>query len=615
MNFTTIFLLAVIMSQEIHMNDPRDYYDWVSDSEPESTAEESFLSGNVGNGTLEDEEGIVSDSGSDIDIPDLNLDNELDDDSSADDLGPTARTFTFDPPDWSEKDFVPVHPHPFLQETGPRLPEGFDTDTATPVQYFKLFFGDEMFASFAQNTNNYAKHVISKKQSTDPIYVDKKWFETDVREISAYVGLNIMFGINPMPRSRQYWSSDPYIGNEGVKRVMPSGRYEKLCEYFHVSDRDSEIPSGQPGYDQLGKVRNVISALSESFPKYLRPTEEQSIDEGMVAFTGRTKILQFMPLKPVKRGIKVWIRCNSPRGYIQQFEVYLGKESNPNPSGNGTYFDVVDGLTKTIHGVYHSLTFDNLYTSIPLLLYLHDNKIYATGTLRAGRKFVPLRVKKPGKLERGQSRICQDRKHTDLTCCVWKDTKDVRFASTKASPMLSCTTIRRIRGTYHGVNQPHMAKIYNQFMGAVDRFDRMRGSYKTGRNSHKAWKYLFWFFVDSALVNAWILYGEASTRQNPLKKKYEHINFRHEIAVELIGGFSHNNRARKRPPSYVLNSTVAKNVLWHRNVHLYNKRPRNCVYHSVLRPNGRRRCETVFGCVECGINLCKLCHHAFHEKK
>ena len=35
-----------------------------------------------------------------------------------------------------------------------------------------------------------------------------------------------------------------------------------------------------------------------------------------------------MPLKPIKRGIKVWAMSDAGNGYVCEFEVYTGKKSN-----------------------------------------------------------------------------------------------------------------------------------------------------------------------------------------------------------------------------------------------------------------------------------------------
>ena len=51
---------------------------------------------------------------------------------------------------------------------------------------------------------------------------------------------------------------------------------------------------------------------------------EVAIDEAMVAFKGRSSIKQYMPMKPVKRGYKIWCLCDSHNGYLWNFEVYTG---------------------------------------------------------------------------------------------------------------------------------------------------------------------------------------------------------------------------------------------------------------------------------------------------
>ena len=37
---------------------------------------------------------------------------------------------------------------------------------------------------------------------------------------------------------------------------------------------------------------------------------------------------QYMPLKPVKRGLKVWVRADALTVYFCDFEVYVGKPSD-----------------------------------------------------------------------------------------------------------------------------------------------------------------------------------------------------------------------------------------------------------------------------------------------
>ena len=54
------------------------------------------------------------------------------------------------------------------------------------------------------------------------------------------------------------------------------------------------------------------------------PHRQVSIDEAMVGFKGRNSLKQYMPMKPTKRGYKIWCLCDSNNGYLSNFEVYTG---------------------------------------------------------------------------------------------------------------------------------------------------------------------------------------------------------------------------------------------------------------------------------------------------
>ena len=181
---------------------------------------------------------------------------------------------------------------------------------------------------------------------------------------------------------------------------MPLKVFEKLTEYLHVADRESEPPRGSDEFDRLFKIRPVLNVIAKNFAQYYKPSRDQAIDEGMIAFTGHLSYVQYMPAKPIKRGIKLWLRCDSNSAYLHQFDVYLGRSGNRTDSTNGLYFDVVDKLTESLHGGNHHVYFDNLYTSVPLLKYLLTKKVYACGTVCRNRRHLPREIKAPGKLVR-----------------------------------------------------------------------------------------------------------------------------------------------------------------------------------------------------------------------
>lgn len=85
-------------------------------------------------------------------------------------------------------------------------------------------------------------------------------------------------------------------------------------------------------------------------------------------------------MKPIKRGIKVWVLADSDNGYFCKFEIYSGKKGDGVEKGHGAR--VVTDLTADLHGKYHHVLFDNFFTSSQLLHDLKVEGIYSCGTTR-----------------------------------------------------------------------------------------------------------------------------------------------------------------------------------------------------------------------------------------
>lgn len=82
-----------------------------------------------------------------------------------------------------------------------------------------------------------------------------------------------------------------------------------------------------PTYDKLYKVRPFLNMMQENFEKYFFPNCEVAVDEYMIKFKGRNSMKQYLPLKPIKRGYKVWMLADKS-GYCLKFDVYTGKRDN-----------------------------------------------------------------------------------------------------------------------------------------------------------------------------------------------------------------------------------------------------------------------------------------------
>ena len=269
----------------------------------------------------------------------------------------------------------------------------------------------------------------------------------------------------------------------------------------------------------------------QSFMEHYNPCRQQTVDEAMIAYKGRLSYVQYLPAKPIKCGIKLWMRCDSESAYLHEYEVYLGRQQN---SVHGLAHDVVTKLCQSIAGHNHHLYCDNYFTSVPLFKELLQMKIYATGTVRPNKRGLPPEVKRPPRMVRGQHRSFQ-MGDSNLVATVWQDNKPVRVLSTNSRPDITYEINRRQGQDSIEVSQPENVFLYNKYMNGVDKHDQLCMQYGVERSSVKAWKYLLWFFVSSCIVNAYILYTKTSRWRT--KKNYSHIDFRLEVAHGLIAGF------------------------------------------------------------------------------
>ena len=227
--------------------------------------------------------------------------------------------------------------------------------------------------------------------------------------------------------------------------------------------------------------------------------------------------------------------CDSNSAYLSKFDVYLGKNSSSD--GNGLGYIVVDQLTNEIRHLHRHVYFGNFFTSIALVEKLLEQGLYACGTVRPNRQGFPLELRKPRNVKnRGDFAVLQ-KGSSPLTASVWRDKKLVYHHSTMSRPNDIPQATRCVGANVINLQQPHSVSAYNRFMGGMDLHDQFHVKYDVGRNSKKWWKYLFWFFVNCSLVNAYILVKSSSTRTSK-KKRFKQLDFRVELAMELIGGYS-----------------------------------------------------------------------------
>ena len=103
-----------------------------------------------------------------------------------------------------------------------------------------------------------------------------------------------------------------------------------IFRYLHLQDNESNDVNRS---EKLWKVIWYLDYLKDRFKELYEVDGFVSVDESMVKFKGRLAFRQYLPLKPTKWGIKVWVMAESSTGYVSNFQVYTGREGGSSEKG------------------------------------------------------------------------------------------------------------------------------------------------------------------------------------------------------------------------------------------------------------------------------------------
>lgn len=116
----------------------------------------------------------------------------------------------------------------------------------------------------------------------------------------------------------------------------------------------------------------------------------------------------------------------------------------------------------------------------------------------------------------------------------WHDNRLVTLISshTTVEPQDKAHRRSKQEKAFLDVNQPHIVKEYNTFMGWVDLNDGCITRYKYNMRSRRWCIYLFWHSIMLALVNSWLTYccDCKLLGDRPLNQR----RFQAEVATSLI---------------------------------------------------------------------------------
>lgn len=444
----------------------------------------------------------------------------------------------------------------------------------TPLEFFHLFFDEELMSNIQEQTNIYAQQKnLNLNMSRSELLV-------------VFGGL-LLSGYGKYPNKRMYWSNEndvPKILSESMRL----NRFELILRHFHIND-NSKIDHE----NKLYKLQPLIDKLDQNFKYYGGLDEYLSIDESMIPYYGKHFAKQFIKGKPIRFGFKNWALCTN-NGYMISFDIYTGRKRNVKNESDefGLGGAVVLNLIRSAEippNCGYKIFMDNYFTSIHLLNHLSLLGYCATGTIRDNRLAnCPLRGQQKKLKKRGKYSFSSTEK---VIVIQWKDNKVVTGASNFESCEIRNTT-RYCRETKSKISvpQPKLFDNYNKGMGGVDKLDGLVAVYRTRMRQRKWWWPIFSYLFDVSVVNAWLLFRKV----HPFHEMSSGLlKFRRYLALSLLKTHGQQSNKGKVTPVPLLD------VRFDKLNHLpnYIERERRCAH--------------------CGKNakfICVKCQRALHPK-
>lgn len=121
-----------------------------------------------------------------------------------------------------------------------------------------------------------------------------------------------------------YWSQNKSVRNETIATAIARERFMLIHSKLYFNHPQQPKDAGKTYY-----MDELLNCLRFTFNRARSEATYQSIDESMIKFEGRSAIKQYVPIKPIDRGIKGWCRADASSGYVYECKLYTGAAEKP----------------------------------------------------------------------------------------------------------------------------------------------------------------------------------------------------------------------------------------------------------------------------------------------
>ncbi|POM59005.1 Hypothetical protein PHPALM_36271 [Phytophthora palmivora] len=311
-----------------------------------------------------------------------------------------------------------------------------------------------------------------------------------LRELNAYIGLEIATSLCPLNRLRDYSSTNDLYGHHIFRSTMQRDLLLgiRAALTLHPIDTVSEEVKTR---DPLWHCRSILNNILKKCASLAVPNGVSALDESSIRTKARSAARTYIPSKPDKYAVRFYALVDWKTLYVRGLF--------DNGSGNRT----VSG-----HLERYTAVFPELRRSMAARC---DNcELDATS---ATELWVAMLAKQNQQLLSPKAAILELK---DAARGSWKlvaaiDTADNLKDLEKAHKQ-SQKNLKKAQKTpfvpprHRHISSDEAFCAYNSFMNAVDRFDQMRSTNPIRRRKRRLTMSIFTWLLDVAIHNAFVIY-------------------------------------------------------------------------------------------------------------
>ena len=176
------------------------------------------------------------------------------------------------------------------------------------ISSFKILFDHSMLETIVFETNRQGRRMKGPE-----------WKEIDNIELDAYIGLCILRGVYKSSNEsvRELWKEE--TGRSIFGKTMSVNRFEEIRAMLRFDNPLTR--SSRQQRDKIAAVRLLLDTFVTNSQLCYKHSECVTVDEQLYPFKGRCSLVQYMPSKPSKYGLKFWILADSANYYISNVDL------------------------------------------------------------------------------------------------------------------------------------------------------------------------------------------------------------------------------------------------------------------------------------------------------